>query len=272
VTVEPRSQSRFGWMPDHPDIRDYPYSAKLGAQEAAVQLPQSAVVAKFPKHVPVVDQGNLGSCVGNSVAALHSYVRNVSMRSRLQIYYEARRMIGMENEDSGAYIRDAMKVISTLGAGRESWWPYDESKYTVDPLDKVDRDGLKRRIFNYYRLEDGQAYRTCLAAGFPFVIGFSVYSAFMSADTAAHGVVNWPVRGERFQGGHAVLVYGYDDDFANSEWAGRSSLPAQRIPKSVYICRNSWGTDWGYNGDFAIDSMYLENPNLADDAWTARRV
>lgn len=269
--IEPRSQARFGWLPDQPDIRDYSYASMAKAPVDPANLPPRAEVPKFKGVVPVYDQGNLGSCVGNAISLLMSYVRGVVPRSRLQIYYEARRMIGLELEDSGCYIRDGMKVISTLGAGREIWWPYDESKFTVDPLEKVDRDGLKRKIFNYYRLSSGDEFRQCIASGFPFVIGFSVYTRFLGTRTASTGIVNWPLRDERFQGGHAILVYGYEDDFANTEWAKRSGLPPELIPKSAYICRNSWGQDWGNQGDFAISTEYLEHPWLADDAWTCRR-
>jgi hypothetical protein len=267
--LTPISQARFGWLPDRPDIRDYGFKAKLG-EEVLTEFPVRAIIEKFRDKIPVVDQGNIGSCVGNSTAALMAFVRGVVMRSRLQIYYEARRLQGWENEDTGAFNRDAMKVIATLGAGRESWWPYDPTKFTIDPLEKVDRDGLKRKIFSYYRLEDGQAYRSCLAQGFPFIIGATLYTRFLGSGVAKHGIVNWPRRDERVEGGHSFVVYGYDDNFRESEWA-KQWMASVYIPERAFICRNSWDKEWGRNGDFAIDADYLEHPWLADDAWTCRR-
>ena len=64
----------------------------------------------------------------------------------------------------------------------------------------------------------------CLASGYPFVIGFTVYQSFESEEVARTGVVQIPSPGG-VVGGHAVLVVEYDDS------------------QSTFICRNSWGTE-----------------------------
>ena len=69
--------------------------------------------------------------------------------------------------------------------------------------------------------------RTCLADGYPFVFGFTVYSAFESDEVATTGVLTLPAKGEKVEGGHAVMAAGYDD------------------AKKRFIVRNSWDTDWG---------------------------
>lgn len=272
--LEPRNN--FGYIPDLPDARDWKYGdrlAKLGDGSPLI-LPPKVLVPKLST-IPVFDQGNLGSCVGCSVGSLHAYERKVVARSKLQIYYEARRIIGMEGVDSGAYIRDAIKVISTLGAGRETWWPYDESKFTVDPPLKVDRDALLRRIFSYWSLEGRDQYRACLASGHPFVIGSMLYSNFGSWRTWDHGIIPMPGSRDYPWGGHAYLVVGYDENFKASEWAQNrvmAGFPADLVPDDVYICRNSWGTEWGYRGDFAVDARFIDLLAFSDDAWTIRKV
>jgi C1A family cysteine protease len=266
-----RTSRKMGWIPDLPDYRDCSFKDTIDSAKLT-NLPPTAIIPE--EELPAVfDQGHLGSCVGNSTSTMMSYIRDVTPRSRLQIYYEARRIVGQENVDEGCYIRDAIKVISTIGAGRETWWPYIESNVFVDPPLKVDRDALWRKVFSYARLETCDDFRKCLADGFPFVIGFTVYDQFQSGSTGKTGILNWPKSGERVHGGHAVCVIGYDTQFKTSQWAqdARNMGVAEiDIPEAVYIVRNSWGKDWGRNGNFAVDALYFENPNLANDAWTIR--
>jgi len=95
--------------------------------------------------------------------------------------------------------------------------------------------------------------RTCLADGFPFVFGFTVYEAFESAAVEKSGVLNMPGPNEKVKGGHAVMAVGYDDG------------------QKRFIIRNSWDTDWGMKGYFTMPYDYLDPAkNLADDFWTIR--
>lgn len=241
---------------------------------ATAPVPVSRMVPSIEK-LPVLDQLNTSSCVGHSVAEMMTHVRKVTLRSRLQIYYEARRLIGETDQDNGCYIRDAIKVIANLGAGREAWWPFDVENVKVDPPLKVDRDALLRKVFHYASLEGRNDYEHCLVQGYPFVIGFTCYDEFVNpnSNVARFGILNLPRANERVQGGHAVLVIGYHHDFRNSAWAKAAvaaGFPADQIPKRVYIVRNSWGPKWGNKGNFAVDADYFENLNLADDAWTIR--
>jgi C1A family cysteine protease len=96
--------------------------------------------------------------------------------------------------------------------------------------------------------------RQCLAEGYPFVFGFSVYEAFESEDVARTGKLNLPKRGEKQLGGHAVMAVGYDDSTKRA------------------LVRNSWGRNWGTKGYFTMPYDYISDDNLADDFWTIREL
>lgn len=299
LTCRKASGSVFGWLPDRPNKQDYSYRddhllTMAPATVKAIDVSQVLLeVPRFNEKVEQRDQGQLGSCVANSADELFDFIRGVVPRSRLQIYYEARRLIGMVDEDSGCYNRDAMKVLATLGAGRESWWPYDDGpdKFKQDPIDKVDRDGLKRRIFDYFRLDNGHEFDHCLAEGFPFMIGATLYDRFVGyGDIELHGIVSMPdTRREGEAGGHAFTVWGRHLEFQSTRWAiwaMKNGLSKDLVPDQVYYCRNHWrawglpnkpdellgmNKHWLGKSNFVMPMRYLEDRDLADDAWTFRK-
>ena len=83
-----------------------------------VQLPPEADLrAHMP---PVYDQGQLGSCTANAIGGAMEYERTRQgesdfMPSRLFIYYNERVVEGTTSSDSGAQIRDGIKVVNTEG-------------------------------------------------------------------------------------------------------------------------------------------------------------
>jgi C1A family cysteine protease len=176
------------------------------------------------------------------------------MPSRLFIYYNERLLEGSVDSDSGAMIRDGIKAMNRWGVCPEEQWQYGSDNLFKKP-DKAAYDhALHHRIKEYLRLENGdlESMRTCLASGFPFVFGFSVYDSFETEEVARTGMMPMPDDSETLQGGHAVLAVGYDDD------------------RELIKVRNSWGEGWGDNGYFYMPYKFITNPDLADDFWTIR--
>jgi C1A family cysteine protease len=194
----------------------------------------------------VEDQGELGSCTANAlVGALELLEMKAGTMpfadlSRLFVYYNERVIEGTVQSDSGAMLRDGIKALAKQGVCSETSWPYVKK-------------AAGRIISSYHRLNTVEEMRACLADGFPFVFGFTVYDAFDSATVAKSGVLNLPRAKERPLGGHAVMAVGYDDK------AGR------------FTVRNSWGPDWGKKGYFTMPYAYLADRNLSDDFWTVRK-
>ena len=251
--INTRSQRWYGWLPDLPDHRDLMYSAikpSLAALPSRIDLRATCS--------PVENQGNLGSCTANALAGAVEFLElkddlPLVTVSRLFIYYNERVIEGTVNQDSGAFIRDGVKSLAKQGVCPEEEWPYRIASFKNKPTAKCYSDAQKHQITSYYRISTVDEMRTCLADGFPFVFGFTVYSAFESATVARSGVVNMPGPDETVVGGHAVLAVGYDDS------------------QNRFTVRNSWDTDWGMKGYFTMPYNYLDPAkNLADDFWTIR--
>ncbi len=248
--------SKYGWIKDRPDIRDHLY--RRPAALTAAPLPDS--VDLRPQCPPVYDQGQLGSCTANAIAAAVQFDRMTQyfpgwLPSRLFIYYNERVLEGTVNSDSGAEIRDGIKSVAAQGVCPETEWPYDISQFAVRPPQSCYHDATKFKAFQYQSLAGSLAdTQTCLATGFPFVFGFVVYESFESSAVAATGIVPMPVPGEQQVGGHAVLAVGYDN------------------ARQVFIVRNSWGAQWGDVGYFYLPYDYVLDGNLASDLWAIQVV
>ena len=246
----------YGWIPDLPDQRDHLFAApvvKPGALPASVNL-----TSKCPA---VYDQGELGSCTGNAIAGaiqfdkLRQKLDGTTVPSRLFIYFNERVIEGTVSSDSGAQIRDGIKSIAKMGVCGEDIWPYDIARFRVKPAKKCYVEAAKHTALDYQRLAQvPEQMKGCLAAGYPFVFGFTVYESFEGKSVAKTGTVPLPARGEKVLGGHAVMAVGYNDR-------------AKR-----FLVRNSWGPAWGKKGYFTIPYAYLADSNLAADFWTIRLV
>jgi C1A family cysteine protease len=152
-------------------------------------------------------------------------------------------------------LRDGMKSIVKQGVCPEDLWPYDIANFREQPPRNCYQAATRNRAMLYKRLvRDLNQMKACLAAGSPFVFGFTVFESFESPTVASTGHAPMPASGEAVLGGHAVLAVGYDD--AN-QW---------------FIARNSWGSKWGMSGYFTLPYAYLMQPTLSSDFWTVETV
>ena len=253
---------RYGWKPDMPDHRDLTFLA-ASRRPRLLSLPPRISLLDTGWMPPVYDQGDLGSCTANAIAAAIDYERAQTKQpfihpSRLGIYYAERALEGTLEQDSGAEIRDGIKVVASQGVGPESVWPYDPAKFAQEPGDDYYTAALANVVRAYSRLTgtDPIELKSCLVSGNPFVFGFTVYPGFESDEAARTGTVPMPNGTDGPVGGHAVLCVGYDD-----------TVTVPGAPMGVFIVRNSWGVDWGLQGYFMIPQAYLTNDNLATDFW-----
>lgn len=256
----------YGWRKQREDIRDYLF---VVAAPFVATLPP--VVDLRPGCPPVYDQGRIGSCTANAIAAALDFARIKNgvqpiTPSRLFIYWQERNAEGTVPKDAGGVLRDGIKLVNSVGAPPEALWPYDDTP--ADPSTHLWPEGARPTIMpDEVAQQEASSYesiiylavpqsldqmRGCLAQGFPFVFGFQVYAGFESQEVAQTGDAYLPSSGEACLGGHAVLCVGYDDGSRR------------------FMCRNSWGEGWGRDGYFTMPYEYMTNPQLASDFWSIR--
>ena len=246
-------QTKYTIKKDSKNIKDFLYSDK---HKPLTNLPSSINLA--PKCSPVVDQGDLGSCSSNSiVSGLREYLlinqekKPLVRLSRLFVYWWERHIQGTVNIDSGASLRDGMKILCKYGVCTEKTDPYDITKFAEKPSDEEMREALQYRINGYQRLNTLDEIKDALYHGYISVFSMEIYESFKSEEVSRTGMVPLPKENQVKFGGHSMCLVGYDDN----------------LDEGCFIVRNSWGTEWGQEGYCFIPYDMMQ---YFMDVWTVQ--
>jgi C1A family cysteine protease len=246
---------KYKCIPDLPDQRDFLFQVS-----APISLPEICDLRE--NCTKIQDQGQLGSCTSQAVTEAIEFLQiknkdNFEDLSRLFVYYNTRSLMGRLYiyYDSGASIRDAVRSVVKYGVCNEDLWKYDINKFKRKPPKVAYSDGLTHKCETYYRLNSIKDIKECLVTGFPVICGFTVYSSFETDEVARTGIVGMPKKNDKKEGGHAILIVGFNDIMINGE------------TKGYFICQNSWGEGWGDKGFFYMPYDYL---SMMFDFWTIR--
>jgi C1A family cysteine protease len=237
---------------DEPHEKDYYYKAPRKTNPNSVNL-----VEDLPKHQQCpYDQGKLGSCTANSVVFMYAYYEikqknnDLFMPSRLFVYYNARKLFGDPDEDTGASIKQAIKSLAKYGVCEEKYWPYDASKVLVCPKTKCYKQAKECKVIAYARVDQAlKQLKITLNKGNPIGFGFQIYKSFETNKVKHSGVYDYKENDEKSIGGHAVILVGYDDE------------------KQMFMVRNSWGSDWSDDGYFWLPYKFVTNSEHCNDFW-----
>ena len=127
--------------------------------------------------------------------------------------------------------------LKSDGTTDEGCFPYDQAQCEDNMLGRLDcadrcQDAAARsygiKDYKFYMFSGPEPFVQALQQG-PMVAGFMVFEDF----EAYTGGVYEHVSGQML-GGHAVSIVGYDSE------------------EEYWICKNSWGPDWGENGFFRV--------------------
>jgi len=183
---------------------------------------------------PARNQQSCGSCVAfGTISALESVIQ-IELGNKLDIDLSEAHLFycGGGSCSQGWTVSKSVNYIETYGVPLESCFPYAPRQTDCDKTcPDWETQAIKlidgARIKSYPpKISDVQE---ALIENGPLVTTFTVYSDFFAYNYGIYEHVSGGVAG-----GHAVAIVGYDN--VNEYW----------------ICKNSWGKNWGENGFFRI--------------------
>lgn len=211
-----------------------------------------------PTWLRTENQRNMGSCQGHELSTLgeiafhYASGGEVIQFSPLFAYYATQKIDGLQGQDRGSTISGGAEVATTLGFCPLEVMPYpDPVRYKWElPQKAIDaaKDfvcGYKTRITNY---QQGFQFMATGQGG----VGIGIlWDSSVMKPNSENCIESYRAGG----GGHAVAFVGY-------------SKRKARDGRKYWRLRNSWGLDWGDDGEaevspFAIDQMFASRYTVA---------
>ncbi len=205
----------------------------------------------------VKDQGNCGSCVAFGVVATveGSFKRqrnNPSLNvnySEAHLYYCHARSEG-RTCGNGWWTSKALDAFRNKGVVDDACYPYTAKDQNCTNLCSDWKNRLTK-ITGWHRITSTAKMKEWISTKGPLVACYTVYEDFYSY----RGGIYRHVQGNR-SSGHCVSCVGYND------------------VEKYWICKNSWGEQFGENGYFriaygqcGIDAFMDAIDNIAETGW-----
>ncbi|MGC4065922.1 MAG: C1 family peptidase [Polyangiaceae bacterium] len=211
--------------------KDYEKTVLKRERLAKVSFPAQYNWADSGVVTPAKQQGGCGSCW--AFAAVGALEAKLLMMNEPAYDLSELQQVLCNNSASGCAggSMSALRYWETVGPQLESCTQYNYSTSVCQDIESCPQ--LPYRTTQYYTVDmsSNDNIKTSLMEDGPTYFRFDVYSDFFTYwDTAAAGAVYSQATGN-WEGGHAVLLIGWDD------------------AKGAWLCKNSWGETAGPNDD-----------------------
>lgn len=179
----------------------------------------------------IKDQGGCGSCWAFATTAVLESMVKISRNTSEDIDLSEQMLVscsGAGNCPDGGSEYRAAEFIRDTGVPFENCYPYTADDAPCNPCPGWMSQAVRINHWDWVAASVA-AIETALQDG-PVTTYMTVYSDFFYYRSGIYNVT----AGATVKGGHFVSIIGYDQLLG------------------CWICKNSWGTDWGENGFFRI--------------------
>ena len=207
---------------------------------------------------PIRNQGGCGSCVAfGSIANLESTYQVIKNNPTSGIDLSEAQLFFCCGHSKGASCSGGWNMAPAMdclkdGVADEACYPYVAKDQNCSGLCSDSATRLKK-ISGWHAITNINDMKTWIATKGPLTTCFTVYSDFYY--NYVSGIYHYS--SGTVVGGHCVCVVGYSD-----------------ADNGYWICKNSWGSDWGESGYFrigygqtGIDASMWAIEGIVDEGW-----
>lgn len=177
------------------------------------------------------DQGSCGSCWAFSTAGVLESLVKIVKNIKTDIDLSEQTLVSCSDagDCDGGYQSKAADFVRRTGIPREDCYPYSATDGSCRPCSGWMSKTVKVTSWRGYANASKTVLQNALLSA-PITASMVVYSDFYNYRSGIYERTS----GATNKGGHAIVIVGYN----NTE--------------GYWICKNSWGTNWGENGFFRI--------------------
>lgn len=177
------------------------------------------------------DQGNCGNCWAFAAVSVLEALVKIERNVKTDFDLSEQTMVGCSGagDCDGGYLSLAAEFLRQTGTPREECYPYSATDGSCQPCPGWMSKTVRVSSWKSYGNKSQTVLQSALLDA-PIATAMEVYSDFYSYRSGIYERTS----GAIYKGGHAVVIVGYNG------------------VEGYWICKNSWGTDWGENGFFRI--------------------